>query len=164
MLQTEHPYHFIPHIVLGEIYNEVEQTSDSVRSYEAALLSMQKLPSAQTWKYYHYLIVIYNNLGLSNLNRDENETGLGCLARAEQVYQAFKEVPGEDVYHNRSYEAKGRTFHLLYEGGIDHEQIEDSYTLTLFYLAQAYTKIGLKDKAAESCGLTLQRQYSTGKY
>jgi hypothetical protein len=29
----------------------------------------------------------------------------------------------------------------------------------LFYLAQAYTKLGFKDKAAEYCGRTLQRQY-----
>jgi hypothetical protein len=42
--------------------------------------------------------------------------------------------------------------------------MEDSYTLTLFYLAQAYTKIGLKDKAAEYCGMTLQRQHSNKKY
>ncbi len=55
-------------------------------------------------------------------------------------------------------------FKCLYEGGHDHEQIEDTYTLTLFYLAQAYTKLGLKDKAAESCGRTLQRQHTTGKY
>lgn len=52
----------------------------------------------------------------------------------------------------------------MYEGGHDHEQIEDTYTLTLFYLAQAYTKLELKDKAAESCGRTLQRQHTTGKY
>jgi len=52
----------------------------------------------------------------------------------------------------------------MYEGGFDHEQIEDSYTLTLFYLAQAYTKMNFKTKAAEHCGMTLQRQYSNNKY
>lgn len=36
--------------------------------------------------------------------------------------------------------------------------------MTLFYLAQAYTKMEYKDKAAESCGLTLKRQHTTGKY
>jgi hypothetical protein len=36
--------------------------------------------------------------------------------------------------------------------------------LTLFYLAQAYTKIDLKDKAAEYCGMTLQRQHATNKF
>ena len=57
-------------------------------------------------------------------------------------------MPGKDVYHNRAFDPKGRSFRYMYEGGSDHEQIEDSYTLTLFYLAQSYTKIGLKEKAA----------------
>jgi len=34
----------------------------------------------------------------------------------------------------------------------------------LFYLAQSYTKLGFKDKAAVSCGKTLQRQYATNKF
>jgi hypothetical protein len=33
--------------------------------------------------------------------------------------------------------------------------------LTQFYLAQAYTKLGFKAKAAEFCGRTLQRQFKT---
>ena len=36
--------------------------------------------------------------------------------------------------------------------------------MTLFYLAQTYTKVGFKEKAAEHCGRTLQRQYMTNKY
>lgn len=70
----------------------------------------------------------------------------------------------EKIYHNRSYPVKGRTFRCFYEGGIDWEQFDDSFTLTLFYLAQAYTKINLKDHAAEYCGMTLQRQHKNGKY
>jgi len=42
--------------------------------------------------------------------------------------------------------------------------LESAHTLTLFYLAQSYTKLGLKDKAAESCGYTLQRQFATNKF
>jgi hypothetical protein len=34
-----------------------------------------------------------------------------------------------------------------YEGGFDEKELESSYTLTHFYLAQAYTKLGFKDKA-----------------
>ena len=73
---------------------------------------------------------------------------MGCLGKSQQIYESFRDLPGDNVYHNRSFESKGRTFQFLYEGGIDYEQIEDTYTLTLFYLAQAYTKVGLKDKAA----------------
>lgn len=62
-----------------------------------------------------------------------------------------------NTYHNRSYKSNGRQFNFYYQGGNDFEQIEENHTLTLFYLAQAYTKINLKHKAAEYCGLTLKR-------
>jgi len=33
----KYPYKFIPYCILGEIYNEVEQTSDSIKNYEQSL-------------------------------------------------------------------------------------------------------------------------------
>lgn len=80
---------------------------------------------------------------------------------------AFKNNLGgrlEDCYHNRSDEAKGRKFQCYYMGGLNMEEVEASHTLTLFYLAQSYTKLGLKEKAAENCGKTLQRQFATNKF
>lgn len=164
VLSRPHPYTFIAHCVLGELYNDVEQLSDSVRSYQTALSQLTALPPCEAVRFYQYLLLVYNMLGLSYVNREEVEEGLGCLAKAAQLYQAFRAAPGEDVYHNRSGEGRGRRWRFFYEGGNDHEQVEDSHTLTEFYLAQAYTKTGLKDKAAEYCGLTLQRQHSSGKY
>jgi hypothetical protein len=70
LLDIDHPCLFIVHCTLGEIYNDVEQTSDSVKSYQAALQELTNLPSTEIWKFYQYLIVVYNNLGLSYLNRD----------------------------------------------------------------------------------------------
>ena len=103
-------------------------------------------------------------LGLSLINREDNESGLGCLCKSYEVYESFRENPGNDFYHNRSYKSGGRHFHFYYEGGNDYDQVEENHTLTLFYLAQAYTKIGLKDKAAEFCGITLQREYAAKKF
>ena len=60
-------------IVLGEIYAEVEQTSDSVRSYEAALQSLAKLNENDAKKFVQYFLVVYNMLGLSYINRDLND-------------------------------------------------------------------------------------------
>jgi len=51
------------------------------------------------------------------------------------------------TFHNR-YDPKKGCFRCYYQGGINLEEAEDSHTLTLFYLAQAYTKLGAKDKAA----------------
>ena len=39
-------------------------------SYKQGLIMMTHLPSLEIHKYYQYLIVIYNNLGLSYLNQD----------------------------------------------------------------------------------------------
>lgn len=56
-------------------------------------------------------------------------------------------------------------FKFYYEGGIDVELTEKTYTLTCFYLAQAYTKEkDSKDKAASYCGITLKRQVDCGDY
>ena len=80
------------------------------------------------------------------------------------LYQLVKNTKYQAVYHNRADEPRDRAFRYYYEGGINPEELENGHTLTLFYLAQAYTKLDLKDKAAETCGKTLQRQYATNKY
>jgi tetratricopeptide (TPR) repeat protein len=114
LLKTNSQYHFITHCVLGEIYSDVEQLSDSIRSYQRALTYFTKFSAQEVHKFYQYLIIIYNMLGLSYINKEDNEQGLGCLAKSCQIYEAYRETPGEDVYHNRSYEPKGRSFRLLY--------------------------------------------------
>lgn len=104
-------------------------------------------------------------LAISYVNRDLNEEGLGCLARAMEIYGVAKEQSGQDdVYHNRADSPRGRQFRSYYQGGTNQEELYNSNTLTLFYLAQTYTKLGLKDKAAENCGFTLQRQHATNKF
>lgn len=87
-------------------------------------------------------------LAISYVNRDLNEEGLGCLAQAMEIYKIAKQQSGEDVYHNRADSPRGRQFKCYYEGGTNQEELYNSNTLSLFYLAQAYTKLGLKDKAA----------------
>lgn len=52
LLKQNCKYHFITHCVLGEIYNDVEQNSDSVRSYQKALEYFTALSSQETHKFY----------------------------------------------------------------------------------------------------------------
>jgi hypothetical protein len=103
LLKRECKYHFITHSVLGELFNDVEQSSDSTRSYQKALTSFELLSLQDAHRFYQYLIVIYNMLALSYINREDNEQGLGCLGKSSQIYEAFKDAPGIDVYHNRSF-------------------------------------------------------------
>lgn len=69
LLLNETRYHFITHCVLGELYNEVEQNSDSTRSYQRALACFEQLTSLESHAFSQYLIVIYNMLALSFVNR-----------------------------------------------------------------------------------------------
>lgn len=56
-------------------------------------------------------------------------------------------------------------FRFYFEGGIDIEVSEKQFTLTCFYLAQAWAKEkGGAEKAAYYCGITLKRQVDTGDY
>jgi hypothetical protein len=57
--------------------------SDSLKSYQAALAALTQLTPQQVHSFYHYLIVIYNMLGLSHINREDNQQGMGCLLKAE---------------------------------------------------------------------------------
>lgn len=166
LLEREHTFHFIVQLALAELYSEVDQLSDSVRSYEAALVSLSRLPKGQLPLFGNYLLVLFNMLGLTYINREDSQQGIGCLAKAMNIYEQLKGslAHGPDFYHSRADKPNGRTFRYFYQGGINKGEFEDSHTLTLFYLAQAYTKLGLKDKAAENCGFTLQRQYETQKY
>jgi hypothetical protein len=72
LLATPSRYHFITQCILGELYNDVEQLSDSLKSYQLALESLTHLPTQETQAFYQYLIVVYNMLGLSHVNREDN--------------------------------------------------------------------------------------------
>ena len=74
---------------MGEIYSDVEQTSDSVRCYEKALEMMTNLNPTEIPKFIYYLALLYNMLGLSYINRESYHEGMGCLARAYQLYEDF---------------------------------------------------------------------------
>ena len=50
-----------------------------------------------------------------------------------------------------------QNFAFFISGGLDKVKLEKNYTLTLFYMAQVYTKQGQNEKAVHFCGLTMKR-------
>lgn len=68
----------------------------------------------------------------------------------------------------KTYSKNGKevkpVFRFFYQGGLNIEKTEEQYTLTCFYLAQAKTKEGKKDQAANYCGKTLKRQFDIGQF
>lgn len=86
-------YSFIVEAQLGELYNDVDQLSDSVRAYQASLELFSKLDKDfPLERYYNVLITVYNMLGLTYLNRDLNEEGVSLLGKATVVYEAHQDV------------------------------------------------------------------------
>lgn len=56
-------------------------------------------------------------------------------------------------------------FKFYYEGGLDADALDKAFTLTTFYLAQAYGTVSQdKDQSAYYCGITLKRQVDCGEY
>lgn len=49
-------------------------------------------------------------------------------------------------------------------GGLDKSRIERNYTLTLFYLAQVYTKLNKTELAVQNCAETMKRQLTFNEY
>lgn len=79
-----------------------------------------------------------------------------------------EDINDQDAKVFKAYAKKGRkikpVFRFFYQGGLNIEQMEEQYTLTCFYIAQAKTKEDGKDEAAKYCGLTLKRQFDIGQY
>jgi hypothetical protein len=61
-------------------------------------------------------------------------------------------------------EEKNILFSFVVDGGINQKNFEHNYTLTVFYYAQAFTKLGFRKKAIHYCSLTLKRQIEYNEY
>ena len=75
---------------MGEIYSDVEQTSDSIRSYEQALEQLSHLEEDELSSFMNYAAITYNMLGLSYVNRESYAQGIGCLAKAYAIYEKYR--------------------------------------------------------------------------
>ncbi|KAM3127738.1 hypothetical protein pb186bvf_020170 [Paramecium bursaria] len=128
---------------LGLNYLDIEDNSQSRKHMSQSLNDFSKVQNI--YPYLQYVQGIYNHLGYFAINSDKNEDGIALLAKAEELGLFLMK---------QNFQTK-----FKYQGGF--QKVSDHYTITLFYLAQAYTKLGVKDKAAFYCGQTMLRQYKT---
>jgi len=108
-----------------------------------------------------------NHAGILNCDRSEAQKGLEFLQRAEMLYKDFSEKTGgapwtvADLFHSDSYD-ESACLEKLVKNRV--ENFEDTYTHTLYYLAQAYAKVGNSAESARYCRMTLRRQLASHKY
>ena len=66
--------------------------------------------------------------------------------------------------NEEDYNGEMEFFSFYIDGGINKKSFEHNYTLTVFYYAQAFTKLGFRKKAIHYCSLTLKRQIEYNEY
>jgi len=108
-----------------------------------------------------------NHTGILHCERGEPQKGLEFLQRAETLYKDFSDKVGgapwtvSDLFCSDSYDESACMEKLVKKRT---ESFEDTYTHTLYFLAQAHAKVGSSAQSARYCRMTLNRQLSSHKY
>ena len=157
--------------ILALNFFDTEENSQAEKHFIISLELFTQLSRDRICYFFNYIQDIYNSLGIIHTNREDIENGLGLFCKAESLYFLMRKIHGRNpvtpvhsLRYLRPSKDVSQKFRFFHQGGIHMPQSEKSYTLTLFYMAQAYAKIGMKSKAAQYCGWTLKRQFETNDY
>ena len=171
-------------------FNEEDQSACEI-PFLKALDHFNTLPTMVKIRYINIYQEIYNDLGIVFYNKGDIKKGLQYLGKAEQIYKVFNDINGYSTTNsfsrfmlscsksentnntgnnsfsttgNPSTEDKLEFFNFYIDGGLNKKGFEHNYTLTIFYYAQAFTKLGFRKKAIKYCSLTLKRQIELNEY
>ena len=135
------------------------------------------LPTLIKMRYINLYQDIFNNLGIIYYNKGEIKKGLQHLGKAEQIYKVFSGLNGYNFTNDfpkfmktccslneEDYNGEMEFFSFYIDGGINKKSFEHNYTLTIFYYAQAFTKLGFRKKAIKYCSLILKRQIEFNEF
>lgn len=151
--------------ILGVNHFETEEITESERHYSKCLNSLLSLPLNYQAKYLNTFQDVLNALGILQCNRGENQKGLEYFFKSQALYEAIKTIQTQDFSHTfHDYLTGSDNFRFIIQGGVNRRKAEQNYTLTLFYMAQAYSKTGEKHKSASYCAETMKRQMISGDY
>ena len=146
--------------------------------FTKSLKFLNSLPTLIKMRYINFYQEIFNNLGIIYYNQGQIKKGLQHFAKAEQIYRVFLNLSNYNFTNDFAYfmnkccsldEDKNNNepnilFSFIVDGGINKKNFEHNYTLTVFYYAQAFTKLGFRKKAIHFCSLTLTRQIEYNEY
>ena len=163
---------------LGNFNASNEDTKLCEEYYTKSINLFNSLPINVKIKFINYYQDIMNNLGIIHYNQGHIKKGLEHFAKAEQIYKIFFLNLSQNKKFNFTNELSlfmENLFNnddnniLLYNYSTsDFEEnknkIEHNYTLTIFYFAQAFTKLNFRKKAILFCSTTLKRQIEYNEY
>ena len=156
-----------------------EDPSVCEEPFTKSIKYFNSLPTKVKMKFVNYYQEIFNNLGIIYYNRGEIKKGLEHFAKAEQIYNTFflnltKDNDNKFIFSNDLSAFLNNicdedSINMLYNfETADFEKnkkiFEHNYTLTIFYFAQAFTKLNFRKKAIHFCSVTLKRQIENNEY
>lgn len=94
---------------------------------------------------------VLNQLILIRTSYDQYAEAIELAKKAEEIYQ-------------KSSSRKIRSFDEIFGLKSRQSDFEETFTHTLFYLAQIYGKLDEKNQSARYCRMTLERQLKTQKF
>ncbi|CDW81364.1 kif1-binding protein homolog [Stylonychia lemnae] len=170
---------------LGLNFFDCEEYSDAEVLMRESLEVFDRISDVLKIRYFNTIQDIYNNIGITYCNRGSHEKGIPYLLKAEQIYKMvvdstenttqahntsllndFDQYLLSQIEQSQSKQGVPLTqdFAFYINGGIDKSKLEKNYTLTLFYMAQVYTKLGQNEKAVQFCADTMKRQLAFKEY
>ena len=121
--------------LIGRNFMETEEPSSAQSKLEAAIAGLEGVPEESAAH-----VEVLNSLGVLWANRSETEKSLELLERS------------------RAAHAKAKKDEKVMSDPEALQRLEDQYTLTTFYLAQAYGLLGKRTESAAHCHQTMVRQ------
>ena len=162
---------------LGMFNLNNEDQSICETPFNKAINFFNTLPTLIKMRYINLYQEIFNNLGIIYYNKGEIKKGLQHLGKAEQIYKVFSDLNGYNFTNDfpkfmktccnlneEDFNGEMEFFSFYIDGGINKNNFEHNYTQTIFYYAQAFTKLGFRKKAIKYCSLILKRQIEFNKF
>ena len=162
---------------LGMFNLNNEDQSICESPFNKAINYFNTLPTLIKMRYINLYQEIFNNLGIIYYNKGEIKKGLQHFGKAEQIYKVFSDLNGYNFTNDfqkfmktccslneEDYNGEIEFFSFYIDGGINKNNFEHNYTQTIFYYAQAFTKLGFRKKAIKYCSLILKRQIEFNKF
>ena len=168
--------HGILNFYLGNLIFNTEDQNNCEEPYLKSLDYFNTLPTVIKIRYINYYQEIYNNVGIIFYNKGDIKKGLQYLGKADQMYKVFNDLNTYNITNSfdkfmlncsrndETIKDKLDFFNFFIDGGLNRKTFEHNYTLTIFYYAQAFTKLNFRNKAIKYCSITLKRQIENNEF
>ena len=136
---------------IGAIYSDTEEKGDGESRLRLVLNSIEQAV-------HHPLLCslglnLFNQLIIIRTSYEQYNDTIELAQKAENLYKQSTKIEPYLLREMIEIDSSISTIDR-------HEEFEQIYTHTLFYLAQIYGKLDQKDQSANYCRLTLERQLS----